>query len=1049
MNTYTLLHEQILKPCCLLLVAILFSAGLMAQATYTTENVRSILLEEKSNGIQNEDFNELAISAQYTDKKSGITHVYVQQYHQGVPIIDAQGGLHFDNTGQLAYHADHFIANVARKANSQTAALTAEEAVEAALANLGIAADQLTQKTKKSANSYTFEKTSYTAMEIPARLVYITDKKGDLTLAWEVGIYTLDENNYWLMNLDARSGRELSRKDMVIHCQFSKEGDHNHNHTHSEACEMTQPNQLEQMLQAAENNNTAAAFSGANFYRVFDAPVEAPTFGDRSLVAASGDPTASPLGWHNDGLLQHNITKGNNVYAYQDPGPASTGIPAVGGLPGQQPLVFDFDADLSLPPAAFRDAAITNLFYWNNVIHDIFYPYGFTEAAGNFQTTNFGRGGAGNDAVLAEAQDGSGVNNANFLTLADGLPGRMQMFLWANVPVIDGDFDNGVILHEYGHGISTRLTGGPEATCLGGDEQSGEGWSDFFGYMITMDPGSVPSIFASGRGIGTYVVGEGTGGNGIRPAKYSTDFSVNDYTYGDLNNSEISAPHGVGFIWATMLWEMTAKLVDAYGYDADVVNGNGGNNLSIQLVMTGLKLQPCSPTFVEQRDAILAADQMLYGGANKCLIWEAFAKRGLGFSAQSGTNARGDETEAFDMPPAYCLPTVEMTTEVSSLAHNGGTAEVTISVINNAETTISGVEVKEIMPAGLSVISATDAFTTSGNELTFSNVSVPANSTHTITVTLGVSTASTAEMLLRDDLETDPFGWTASPGVDQFVWSTDDAFSGDYSFKTANPNNFSNLTLTWNEPLNVVDGTHLRFAHRFNTEANFDGGVVEISNDGGVTWTDLGPLFVENGYNNFVAVADNPLINGFCFGGSSGDFIHSMADLSAFAGQTLNLRYRFASDVLTAAEGWYIDDVELVNDPFTVTNTASFSMANGAVSGQSSDEVLVLNNNSALQAKPAGTPATAPSDRNSVLEATGATFSMSPNPSSTQVQLNRTNWNDAPASLRVMDARGKLMYASLMNNQQQQLDVSNWPAGIYLVQMQEGDKMTSKKLIVE
>jgi hypothetical protein len=73
---------------------------------------------------------------------------------------------------------------------------------------------------------------------------------------------------------------------------------------------------------------------------------------------------------------------------------------------------------------------VTNLFYWNNVIHDVLEGYGFDEAAGNFQVDNFGRGGAGNDPVNAEAQDGGGTDNANFATPADGSRPRMQMYLW-------------------------------------------------------------------------------------------------------------------------------------------------------------------------------------------------------------------------------------------------------------------------------------------------------------------------------------------------------------------------------------------------------------------------------------------------------------------------------------------------------------------------------------------------------------------------------------------------------------------------------------------
>ena len=86
--------------------------------------------------------------------------------------------------------------------------------------------------------------------------------------------------------------------------------------------------------------------------------------------------------------------------------------------------------------------------------------YGFTETARNYQNDNMGRGGNQGDYVLAEAQDGSGTNNANFSSGADGTRGRMQMYLWtAPTPDRDGDVDNGIIVHEYTHGISNRMTG--------------------------------------------------------------------------------------------------------------------------------------------------------------------------------------------------------------------------------------------------------------------------------------------------------------------------------------------------------------------------------------------------------------------------------------------------------------------------------------------------------------------------------------------------------------------------------------------------------------
>ena len=110
---------------------------------------------------------------------------------------------------------------------------------------------------------------------------------------------------------------------------------------------------------------------------------------------------------------------------------------------------------------------MTNLFYWNNLVHDVMYQYGFDEVSGNFQENNYGRGGSASDYVYAEAQDGGGTNNANFATPVDGGNPRMQMYLWNyTTPNRDGDFDNGIIVHEYGHGISTRLDWRPRQLQL-------------------------------------------------------------------------------------------------------------------------------------------------------------------------------------------------------------------------------------------------------------------------------------------------------------------------------------------------------------------------------------------------------------------------------------------------------------------------------------------------------------------------------------------------------------------------------------------------------
>jgi subtilisin-like proprotein convertase family protein len=301
------------------------------------------------------------------------------------------------------------------------------------------------------------------------------------------------------------------------------------------------------------------------------------------------------------------------------------------------------------------------------------YNYGFDEASGNFQQNNYGNGGAGNDYVKAEAQDGSGFTNANFGTPPDGLTPRMQMYIGNNpTPDIDGDLDNAVIAHEYTHGISNRLTGGPANTsCLGNQEQMGEGWSDFFALMTTITPGDQGT---TRRTVGNYLAGQPASGPGFRPTPYSTDMTINPSTYNTIKTAAV--PHGVGYVWATMLWDMAWALINEHGQAT-------GYNEAMNLVMEGMKLQPCSPGFVDGRDAILAADVALNGGANQCLIWRVFARRGLGFSAlQGSTNSRSDGTQAFDLPPT--LPCLSVTPTTITACVNSAQL---VSVSANANIT--------------------------------------------------------------------------------------------------------------------------------------------------------------------------------------------------------------------------------------------------------------------------------------------------------------------------------------------------------------------------
>ncbi|WP_313216029.1 T9SS-dependent M36 family metallopeptidase [Soonwooa sp.] len=741
--------------------------------------------------ILNED-NSASLKANIVD---------VQQTVNGVPIYRSLAKAVIRD-GKMWSFNNNFdtVQNVSKysKPNSVTSAFSSAISnlglaeVNYKLIDDGVAVDN--PKADQVANfAYYYQKDGKL---VPARLFFIDDSKN---------------NAFWQVMVNLENNEVLEKHNMVISCNFhddayaaSENGEHVHNHFLRAF--------VENQINTAHKAVTAVASAS---YNVFPFPIEAPTFGSRSVLTDPWDVAASPLGWHDTGSTKYTYTRGNNVWAYFDN--ASTNTPPNTDITdGGSTMNFDFPYAEAPAISAYdnKHAAITNLFYANNVVHDVFYRFGFTESSKNFQTNNFDKGGRGNDAVRAEAYDGSGYNNANFNagyeTESTVAAPRMQMYLWKSgtlglkqklfynspeeavtrpgvaagaasfgkllfsipttgdvvipdvangcstitagtlngkiallnyspgsggecsnmvkvknaqvagakgaiihrtnsnsaidmsgtdqtivIPSImigkdEGDyiisqinsgktvnvdlkdmgngyknssFDNGVMVHEYGHGISNRLTGNSMG-CLSNREQMGEGWSDFFALMLTNKP---EYTAATARGIATYSNGQQSTALGIRAKKYSPDFAVNNFTYAKTNGMEyfngttmVTDVHSVGSIWATMLWDLHWKYAEKYGYASDIVaNPTSGSARVVQLVMDGLKLQPCLPDFVSGRDAIIQAE-VAKGGADECMIWEVFAKRGLGVNASAGSNQSiNDQTEDFNVPDKCKMATSE------------------------------------------------------------------------------------------------------------------------------------------------------------------------------------------------------------------------------------------------------------------------------------------------------------------------------------------------------------------------------------------------------
>ena len=582
-----------------------------------------------------DDIKEWSISNHHVSKQSGIHHIYGNQQLNGIDIYQATFSLHLqDNQTVVAYH-NNFItnlnnasANVTNKAN-----LTAVDALQSAARNLNL---ELTHpiiiSEDISAHQKKLEAPSISRSPIPSKLIYFQNDDKKLVLVWDLIIDDF-KNNMWNIKIDAQSGNLVDQLNMVLACST---GDHDHsNHTNYG------PHQKK------EGNIKNMLFTGET-YNVFAYPLESPHYGNPSLVTNPYDAVASPNGWHDYYGSTAYRTQGNNVFAYEDD-PFND---EPGAFPSSFNLTFDYDYNLNFVEGDYN-AAVTNLFYWTNLCHDVWYHHGFDESSGNFQESNYGNGGTGFDSVKAEAHNLSTPCNAFFSFVPEGTKPQMRLHICEGR---DSALDNLVIAHEYGHGISTRLVGGASNVfTLLNVEQMGEGWSDWFGLMMTMTSNDSPE---TPRTVGTWFENQNIDGPGIRHWPYSTDMTISPYTYEStetLYNIYGYTPHEIGSVWAAMLWELTWGFIDEYGFDANLHTGTGGNNKVMTLIIESLKLTPSNPGFVEARDAILQADTVLNNGINHCIIWDAFAKRGLGVNAQQNNTVLNplallDNVNSFDVP---------------------------------------------------------------------------------------------------------------------------------------------------------------------------------------------------------------------------------------------------------------------------------------------------------------------------------------------------------------------------------------------------------------
>jgi hypothetical protein len=562
----------------------------------------------------------------------------------------------------------------------------------------------------------------------------------------------------------------------------------------------------------------------------------------------------------------------------------------------------------------------------------------------------------------------------------------------------DGSLDNGIVAHEWGHYLHHRLTHCDTTQQCGA---MSEGWADFNALLMSVHEGdAIDGVFVVGA-YATAAFGD-YGYFGIRRYPYSTDMSKNPLTFHNISD-EVALPdesvaprngggpssevHNAGEIWAAMMFEAYMGLVaetrapsPRYGFDE-------ARRRMSNYVVAGMKLTPVDATYTEQRDAILAAARAA-DPDDFLVLARAFAKRGAGSGAVSpprdSTNLNG-VVESFEIKANHALGAVALAEDAVScdsddVLDSGETGTLTVHVLSSgafdlegSTMTVSSPTPGVSFPAGASFAVPTLAPFAAADLAVAVKLDVPfvgpdaVELDYTLTNPDAANPSVTGKLLARvdydnlpqssatDDVESDLSVWTptvAEGDVPVETWSRVELGALDHAWHGIDQGALADASLespalaVGNEPFKVS------FKHHYSFEADattlWDGGVVELSTDGGASWVDVSATEAhpDPGYTGTLdATSLNPLGGRKAYSKQNSSFpgndTVTLDFGTSLAGKTVELRFRVGSDLNAGADGWTIDDIAftgLTGTPFAtvVSNTCT----KGALANAGPDQMV-------------------------------------------------------------------------------------------------------------
>jgi hypothetical protein len=546
-----------------------------------------------------------------------------------------------------------------------------------------------------------------------------------------------------------------------------------------------------------------------------------------------------------------------------------------------------------------------------------------------------------------------------------------------------GGVDSTIVAHEWGHYMRARLSG----ACYSDHcRASSEGWSDFIALHMALRAGdNFDGTFA----VGSYADAHDDNSLyfGLRRVPYSVDFTKNALTLGHIKNSATlptgvplrpslyanSDIHNAGEVWATALFEgYVALLKESQGPSPRYTFDEARRRMADYMV-TSMQMVPQDATWTVQRDALLAAADAV-DPADALLLAQAFATRGIGGCANSGYGGGVDfesVVEDFSLRPQALLtadvavPPSRLDCDGDNILDAGEETNIEITVSNvgwadlvGATATVSGANTGLSYPGGDTVAIPTLA----RGQTAVVTVPVMVNSTVAAAFTsqitaqvfasdacgspwrktplrvynydLGVGTTEMFDTYLRPWSETVAIG---SPGI----WSTTGILIGKAPLTVTDSAMVSpDLVVSATDPLVIS------YDYKNRWSGISDGGVVELSTDGGSSWQDVTTWGVDPGYIDVLSSPTNPLNGRMAYYGSSLLTTAVLDFGTQLAGQTIKLRFRMGSNdggSPNVVNQWEISKVSITgidNAPFYVQDPEDNVCVGGVTANAGPDQTV-------------------------------------------------------------------------------------------------------------